>query len=471
MAAPWRGRHVLQCNWERQFMRALRRAPLAAATALTFLFSAPAQAQEAIEDASGTSLQPESALAATQAAASGQAMPSAAAAPVLTLGEAVARARGDQPAIAAFEREAIAEEEAAIAALSLPDPRVTVGVQNFPITGDDAFSPTDSPMTMYTIGVMREQVRRSRREAQAARLRAEAAVRRAEGLAQVVDIERDVMVAWVNAVAAAAKQRLLARIISDLRVGQEVMEAAIPTGGSSSALALAAQAEIALAQAQLAAARGAEAKARGELSRWIGTAALRPLPQEVPVLAIPQEAQAVATGRTHPQVLASQAQEAAAQRQIEVARSERRQNLSWSVTLGLRPEFGHMLSAQVSIPLQINRRGLQNRRIAEAQARTDAARLRTEDEVRELEASYATALAEYRSAAAAVEELRDDAIPALEASFEAAEARYAGGQGTLELPLEIVRRYVEANVELVEQRAARARAAAEIIYLTGETPR
>ena len=452
-------------------MRPLRPAPLAAVTALTFLLSAPAQAQDALDDASQASLQPQSAVAASQAAASGETARSDAGGPVLTLEEAVARARGDQPTIAAFEREAIAEEEAAVAALSLPDPRVSVGIQNFPITGENALSPTDSMMTMYTIGVMREQVRRSRREAEAARLRAEAAVSRAEGLAQVADIGRDVMIAWINAVEAAAKQRLLSQIISDLRVGREVMEAAIPTGGSNPALALAAQAEIALAQAQLAAARGAEARARGALSRWIGTVALRPLPDNVPVLALPPEIDGALAGRTHARILASQAAELAARRQIEVARSDRRPNLSWSVTLGLRPEYGQMVSGQVSIPLQINRRGLQDRRIAEAQARAGAARLRTEDAVRELEAAYATAVAEYQSATAAIDELRDDAIPALEASFETAEARYAGGQGTLELPLDIVRRYVEANIELVEQQGARARAAAELVYLTGETPR
>lgn len=389
---------------------------------------------------------------------------------VLTLNKAVALARGDQPSIGALELDAVASEEAAGAARSLPDPRVSVGIQNFPITGEDAFSPTESVMTMYTIGVMREQVRRSRREAQAARLRAEAAVSRAQGAAQVLDIERDVMIAWVKAVEASAKQRLLTQIVKDLRVGREVMEAAIPTGGSTSALALAAQAEIALAQAQLGAVRGDEARARGELARWIGAAALRPLPSHIPVLSLPPGFAADAA-RAHPRILASQAQELAARRQIDVARSERRPNLSWSVTLGLRPEHGHMISGQVSIPLQINRRGLQNRRIAEAEARANAARLRTLDEVRQLESVYATALAEYRGAAAAVDELRNDAIPALEASFEAAEARYAGGRGTLELPLEIVRRYVEANIELVEQEAVRARAAAELIYLAGESPR
>ena len=434
-------------------MLALQKRCLAAATAIAFVFSAPGHAQDTL-----TARDPPQVAAVREG-------------PVLTLQEARARARGDQPAIAAFAREATASEEEAVAARSLPDLQVSVGVQNFPITGDEAFSPTDDFMTMYTIGVMREQVRRSRREAEAARLRAEAAVSRAQGSAQVLDIEREVMIAWIRAVEAAAKQRLLTQIINDLRVGRSVMEAAIPTGGSNAALALTAQAEIALSQAQLAAARGAEGQARGELARWIGAAALRPLPNDIPILTPPGELAVTDAVGTHPRVLASAAQELAAQRQIDVAQSERRPNLSWSVMLGLRPEFGHMLSAQVSVPLQTNRRGLQNRRIAAAQARSDAARLRTQDLARELEALYATAHAEYQNAAAAVAELRDRAIPALEASFEAAEARYAGGQGTLELPLDIVRRYVEANLELVEQQSARAQAAAELIYLSGEPPR
>lgn len=453
-------------------MPALRRRCLAAGTALTVLLpSVPAHAQETPtrEGKPGVSTDQQPTAAAGEAGPSTRSATPAVDGPILSLEEAIARARGDQPAIAAFEREAVASEEAAAAALSLPDLELTAGIQNFPITGDDAFSPTDSMMTMYTIGVMREQVRRSRREAEAARLRAEAAVSRAQGSAEVLQIERRVMIAWIRAVEAIAKQRLLTRIINDLRIGREVMEAAIPTGGSNAALALAAQAEISLAQSRLATARGAESEARGDLARWIGAAALRPLPDEIPVLAVPTQVQAL-RGREHPEILASQAQELAARRQVDVARSERRPNFSWSVKLGLRPEYGQMVSAQVSVPLQLNRRGLQDRRIAEAEARAAAARLRTEDEARELYAAYAAALGEYRNAVAAVAQLREDAIPSLEASFEAAEARYAGGQGTLELPLDIVRRYVEANLELVELESARARAAAELIYLAGDAP-
>ncbi|MDP9424287.1 MAG: TolC family protein [Pseudomonadota bacterium] len=391
--------------------------------------------------------------------------------PVLTLDEALAVARGEQPGVAAFERDAIASEQAAIAARSLPDPEVSVGIQNFPIRGDNAFSPTDDEMTMYTIGVMREQVRRSRREAEASRLQAEAVVSRAEGTARQRKIQRDVMIAWLGAVEAAARQRLLAQVVSDLQTGLKVIEAGVPTGASSPALALEAQAEVALAEAQASAARGDEVRARAELGRWIGPAAQRPLPDRVPSLALPSQASEASAFATHPEILAARAKEEAAERQTDVARAERRPSVSWSAMIGFRPRYGEMVSAQVSIPLQINRRGLQNRRIAEAQARADAARLRTLDAARELGGTYGAALADYRKADAQIALLRDKAIPSLDASFKAAEARYAGGQGTLELPLNIVRRYVEANVQLVEQQGARARAAAELLYLTGEQPR
>ena len=386
--------------------------------------------------------------------------------PLLGLDEALALAFGDQPALAAYEREAVASEQAAIAARSLPDPVVSVGVQNFPVTGMDAFNPTRDEMTMYTIGVMREQVRRSRREAEAARLTAEAAVSRFEGSARERRIQRDVMIAWLEAVEASARQRLLAQVIADLRTGRQVIEAGIPTGSATPALELQAQAEIALAESQLADARAAEARARSELGRWIGEAAERPLPDRLPMLAPP-------TGlardfATHPEILAANAQEQAGRREADVARAERKPSLSWQAMVGLRPEYGQMASVQVSIPLQINRSNLQDRRIAEADARADAARLRAEDRRRELGGEYRSALARYRGAEAQIAVLRDRAIPALEASFKAAEARYAGGQGMLDMPLTIVRRYVETNIQLVEQEGARARAAAELIYLMGE---
>lgn len=389
--------------------------------------------------------------------------------PELSLRQAVSLASGGQPSVAAYESEAIASEQMAIAARSLPDPELTGGIQNFPITGKNAFSPTEDEMTMFTIGVMREQVRRSRREAEAAQLRSEAAVSRFQGSARQRTIQRDVMKAWIDVVEARAKQRLLARVIGDLKTGKRIMEAGVATGASNPALALQAQAEVSLAEAQLTEARGAEERARGMLRRWIGAAADRPLPDSVPRIDPPPGV--TPDSSAHPEILAANAEQQAALRQVDVARTERRPNLSWSVMLGIRPNYGEMVSAQVSIPLQINRRNLQDRRIAAAQARAAAAGLRAQDTRRELDGQYRQALADYRSADQRAAEISSRALPSLEAAFKAAEARYSGGQGTLELPLNIVRRYVETSIQLVEQQGARARAAAELIYLTGEPGR
>lgn len=387
--------------------------------------------------------------------------------PTLGLEEAVGLARGGQPSVSAYQLDATASEEAALAARVLPDPTLTLGVQDFPVTGKNKFSPTADDFTMYTIGIMREQVRRSKREAEAARLRAEAVVSRLEGTAQERQIQRQVMLAWINAVEAQAKQRLLVRLIGDLKVGHQVMEAGIPTGSSTPALALQMQAEIALGEVQQADARGQEIRARAELARWIGPAANRSLPESIPALAPPAEGGGSGVDLSgHPQVRVAEAQGQAAQRQVDVARSDRRPNLSWSVTYGWRPDYGDLVSAQVSVPLQLNRSRVQNRRIAEASARVGAALLRAQDARRELGGAYGTALADYQNAQAQLAIITNRAIPSLEASFAAAEARYGAGQGSLELPLTIVRRYVETAIQAIEEQGKRARAAAELAYLT-----
>ena len=391
-----------------------------------------------------------------------------AAEPVLGLQDALAFVTSDQPRIEAYEREAQASEQAAVAARSLPDPQLTAGVENFPVTGRHALSPTADEMTMYTIGVMREQVRRSKREADAQKILAEALVSRRQASAEVRHIRRDVMLAWIDAVEARAKQHLLERMIADLRTGRKVMEAGIPTGSSTPALALQADAEIAIEQSELADAERAERHARSELARWIGPAAYRPLPDSIPDIEVPLNM--MPSVDAHPEVQLALAQQQVAERQVEVANESRKWDPTWSVSVGFRPSYGEMATATVSIPLQINQRNRQDRLVVEAQARADAAALRAEDARRELAEEYRSAVADYEGANAELARINKDAIPALEGAFKAAEARYeGGGGGTLEQPFAIVRRYIEVHIQSVEAQARGARAAAQILHAHGET--
>jgi len=413
---------------------------------------------------------------AAPAAAEASPAPAAAAARTgaeLGLDEALALARSDQPAVAAFEREAAASEQGAVAARSLPDPQVSVGIQNYPvIRGDNAFSPIDEMMTMYTIGLMREQVRRSTRQARSARIRADALVSRGQATLEERRIDREVMIAWLDAVEAEAKQVLLRRMIEDLRDGKRAMEAAVQTGAATPALVLQMEAEIALEEAELAGAAAAEDRARARMARWIGAAADRPLPDALPEIELPSEVPAEALAvADHPSLEVAEAVRERSLREAAVAREEGRPNISWSVMLGIRPKYGEMVSGTVSIPLQLNRRNRQERLIAEAELRATAAALRAEDIRRELIKDYHAAVAEYRGAELELARINRTAVPALEAAFKAAEARYAAGGGTLDKPFEIVRDYVETAVKVLEARARQGRAAAKIIYIVGETDR
>lgn len=98
----------------------------------------------------------------------------------LTLERALELSLDRQPALTAYSRTAQAFEEAAVAAGQLPDPRVRAGIQNLPVTGSDAFSLDADFMTMRFIGIGREQVRRTRRRAESARLLAQGEVALAE---------------------------------------------------------------------------------------------------------------------------------------------------------------------------------------------------------------------------------------------------------------------------------------------------
>ena len=410
------------------------------------------------------------------AAAAALALPSSAIAqqkatpaePVLGLQDALALVTADQPRIQAYQRDAEASAQAAIAARSLPDPQLTAGIQNFPITGKHALSPTADEMTMLAIGVMREQVRRSKREADAQKILAQALVSRKQASAEERHIRRDVMLAWIDAVEARAKRHLLEQMIADLRTGRTVMTAAIPTGRSTPALVLQADGEIAVEESELSDAERAEKHARSQLARWIGPAAFQPMPDSIPDIEVP-------LGMTppidaHPEVQVALVQQQVAQRQLEVAEQSRKWDPTYSVSLGIRPKYGEMISAGVSIPLQINRRNNQDRLVAEAQARADAAALRAEDARRELAEEYRSAIADYEGANAELEHLNKGAIPALEGAFKTAEARYeGGGGGTLEQPFAIVRRYIEVHIQSVETQARRARAAAQILHVHGET--
>ena len=386
----------------------------------------------------------------------------------LTLDDALRMSLERQPALEAYSRTAQASNEAAVAARQLPDPRVTVGIQNLPITGDP-LSFTSDDMTMRTIGIGREQVRRSRREAASARLVAEGEVSLAEQQLLARRIQREVLLGWVAVLEAREKQDILRHLIERLEGRMSAMENHVETGRATPADVVAVRAEIAAASGDLAMATGDEQVGRAALARWIGDAADLRLLGGLPICRPLAREQALPALGTHPMLEVARRQNVVAERGIAVATADRRPNWSWSVMYGQRVgNRSDMVGVEVSFDLPFNRSRLQDRRVAEASELAAASRDRMEDTRRELLAGLDRALAQWTAAEVRLNITTQETLPALRAAEQALEARFAGGGGDLDGILTARERTTRTSLEEVEQRAALAKVSADVLFYIGE---
>ena len=124
-------------------------------------------------------------------------VPAAAQSP-LTLSEAQRRAVERSQMLVAYSAAAAAAREMAVAAGQLPDPVATLGVNNLPINGPNAWSFTADFMTMRSVGVMQEFTRSEKREARAERFEREADKSAAERTLTLANIQRDTALAWLD---------------------------------------------------------------------------------------------------------------------------------------------------------------------------------------------------------------------------------------------------------------------------------
>lgn len=101
----------------------------------------------------------------------------------LTLDQALTLAVERSQAARAARADAASAREAARTAGQLPDPMLSVGVDNLPVTGSERFSTTAESMTMKRVGLSQEWVPRDKRDARQAA--ADARVRRQAVMADI----------------------------------------------------------------------------------------------------------------------------------------------------------------------------------------------------------------------------------------------------------------------------------------------
>ena len=399
---------------------------------------------------------------------------SAADSQVLTLDEAARLALEHQPQLDVYGHASTAAREAAVAEAQLPDPVLTLGAQNVPITGSDALHFNRDDMTMSTIGVTQEMVRLEKRQAAANRMQAESDQWQLERIAEARQVIRDAKLAWADAYETAQRSALYGRIATELAAERKVASQKIATGAVAASEIFQLDTMLAGMNDRRIAAENASGRARAQLSRWLGDAAFRPFP---PVLSDETKALMRPTLRAdvslenHPKLAVRRQAEQVASFEAQRARVDRKSDWSWEVVYGHRLEDrSDMVSFQIAVPLQLNQANRQDRRLAEKLALVERARSMALDQRRQLRADFLAVRADHEAAQARLLEHEERLIPAALARLQMATAGYAAGTLPLSAVWEARRGAIEAESEHVMIEAELLRTAIRHEYLTGDTP-
>jgi outer membrane protein TolC len=276
----------------------------------------------------------------------------------LTYAEALSLAERQNPALRAQQSSVDSAIAAQGAAGALPDPRLTVGVENLPTGGMDRWSLTRDFMTMQRIGLMQEVPNRAKRDARVDVSLARADRERAMLVVQRLQLRLALGTAWIGVQAAERRRTVLDELLAENQRLQQTLPARIAAGSASATdLLMARQEALTLADRADELKRDAD-KARAALRRLVGLAGDEPLDGDVPALALQPEALR-ARLHQHAELAPYPAMQAMVRAELREAQSESRGDWAWEVAYSRRGrQWGDMVSFQLSfdLPWQKDRR-------------------------------------------------------------------------------------------------------------------
>ncbi len=394
-------------------------------------------------------------------------LPALAAADPLSLSGAQQRAVERSRLLAAQDLAAAAARDMAVAAARLPDPVLKLGVDNYPIQGNDRFSFTRDSMTMRRIGVMQEFTRIDKRQLRAERFEREADKSLAEKSAVVANLRRDVALAWLDAYYTDAMAQLIDSQIAQAKLEIDAAGSAYRAGRGSQAELLNARNALAMLEDRATDIRSKARNARTMLARWIGTAADMRLADKPPTDSIPLHVDALdAQLAHHPEISVLGKQVAVAETEARLAQADK--NADWSVELMFNqrgPAYDNMISVGVSIPLQWDQKNRQDRELSARLAQLEQAQAQRDEALRMHAAELRTMLNEWEARRERGARYRRDLIPLGMQRTQAMLAAYRGGKASLAEALGARRDEIEIRMQALQLELETDRLWAQLNFL------
>ncbi|KOB10724.1 transporter [Xanthomonas arboricola] len=369
-----------------------------------------------------------------------------------------------------------ANQEEAVRAAALPDPKLTLGLVNWPVTGREAFDLRADDMTMKQIGVMQEFPARAKRRARQALADRDVEQAQAMSEAEQLAVRQAVAIAWITLWAAQREVTELQNLREPAALAVRTAKARLSGASGTVTDTLATQAAALELENRLDGAEAALEAARAGLARWLGTAAADtqtkggpPQLTEMPF----DEAELLASIDHQGPLLPWRSREALAQAEVDSAIAEKLPDWSVGVTYGQRertPEGmarSDMLMVEFSIGLPLFTVNRQDRGIAARRAELQAVAAEREDARRAQGESVRRAFSAWQGLRRQVDRKQTQSLPLARDRARTALGAYAGG-GDLQPWLQARRDEIELHLELARQLGELGRAWAALAYLLPE---
>ena len=385
----------------------------------------------------------------------------------LTLAEAQRRAVERSRAVAAQDAAAAASREMAVAAGQLPDPVATVGVNNLPVNGPDAWSLTRDFMTMTSVGVMQELTRDEKRQARTERFEREAEKSVAERAARVAAIRRDTALAWLDRYYAEAQAAVVADQSRQARLELEAAETAYRAGRGSLADVLAARGALVALDDRASELGRRVGTARIALARWVGDAAAAPLGGRPAIDTIRLDPRSLDEELDHqPEVAVLARQQEVAAAEVRVAQANKKADWSVALMYSVRGSaYSNMISVNFSVPLQWDQKNRQDREVAAKLALLDQARAEREDLVRTRAAELRAMIAEWENDRERAGRYERELVPLAAERAQATLAAYRGAKASIADVLLARRAEIDVRLQALQLETDTARLWAQLNFL------
>lgn len=386
----------------------------------------------------------------------------------LTLDEALRLAQNNAPSLTAESSKLQAATQAAIPAGELPDPKLVVGLQNFPVGGPNRGTLYGDDMTEQMIGIQQQVPSRDKRKARVELAEATVDTAAAEGRIERLNVRQATALAWISSYSIERKDALFQDFYKENRLLSDTVRAQIAGGRAQPADAVTPKQEAAQLAEQQDDLIRQRAQARAALKRWIGPAAnatpAGSLPQwPIDTSGLPHKLQ------HHPELAAYGPMTREAQAKVREAQAEKKSDWSWEVDYQHRDrQFGDMVSVQLSWDLPLFPQTRQNPKIAAREAEVNQLESEREALSREHTEQLESVLADYERLNRAVQRNAQSLLPLAKEKVELSMASYRAGKGDLNAVVAARRELIEARLKQVEVEEQRALINARLYFAYGE---